>query len=160
MNDSLLHASTLIAALGCGLIAGVCFAFSTFVMRGLARLPSAQGIAAMQSINITAISPWFMTAFLGTAAICGLLLISALISPHQPGAFYRLVGSLLYVVGTILVTMAINVPRNNALAAIDPASADVDRHWGGFLSSWTTWNHVRSVAALAAAASFTIALEQ
>ncbi|GAB4198563.1 MAG: hypothetical protein Fur006_48470 [Coleofasciculaceae cyanobacterium] len=56
----------LFAALGCGLVAGVFFAFSTFVMSALARLQAAQGITAMQSINITAINPPFMVALFGT----------------------------------------------------------------------------------------------
>jgi uncharacterized membrane protein len=43
---------TVVAALGCGLNAGVFFAFSSFVMAALRRLPPAQGIAAMQSINV------------------------------------------------------------------------------------------------------------
>jgi len=47
--DRLLFIVTLLAALGCGLIAGVFFAFSTFVMKALARLPTSHGIAAMQS---------------------------------------------------------------------------------------------------------------
>jgi uncharacterized membrane protein len=68
MTDGFLFGLTLFAALGCGLVAGVFFAFSTFVMKALARLPAPQGIAAMQSINVIVINPWFMTAFLGTAA--------------------------------------------------------------------------------------------
>ena len=51
-TDQWLFALTLFAALGCGLIAGVFFAFSTFVMKALARLPSGEGMAAMQSINV------------------------------------------------------------------------------------------------------------
>src|SRR6476646_7433171 len=92
----------LFSALGCGLIAGVFFAFSTFVMSALARLPAAQGIAAMQAINITVINPWFMLAFLGTAATCVLLAIFSLLKWQQPGSSYWLVGSLLYLVGTFL----------------------------------------------------------
>ena len=72
--DQLLSVLTLVAALGCGLIAGVFFAFSTFVMRALARLSPSEGIAAMQSINITVLNPWFLGAFLGTAAACLLAL--------------------------------------------------------------------------------------
>ncbi len=51
--DHLLFVLKLFAALGCGLIAGVFFAFSSFVMNALARIQPTQGIAAMQSINIT-----------------------------------------------------------------------------------------------------------
>jgi len=47
---------TLVAALGAGLNGGVFFAFSTFVMPALSRLPASQGIAAMQSINVAAIN--------------------------------------------------------------------------------------------------------
>jgi uncharacterized membrane protein len=54
MLDGLLFVLTLFAALGCGLVAGVFFAFSTFVMKALARLPAEQGIAAMQAINAAA----------------------------------------------------------------------------------------------------------
>jgi uncharacterized membrane protein len=148
----------LFSALGCGLMAGVFFAFSTFVMRALARLPTAQGIAAMQSINITVLNPWFMIAFLGTAIACILLTISSLSKWHQPGAAYLLLGSLLYLVGTILVTIAFNVPLNDALAAFKPDSTDGANLWARYLTNWTIWNHVRTIAALVAAALFTIAL--
>ena len=75
VTNYLFFALKLLAALGCGLMAGVFFAFSAFVMNALARLPAAAGIAAMQSINITVINPLFMTVFLGTAANCKLLCI-------------------------------------------------------------------------------------
>ncbi len=156
--DYLLFALKLFAALGCGLIAGVFFAFSTFVMSALARLQPVQGIAAFQSINITVYNPWFMGAFLGTAAACIFLAVSSLLKWQQPGAAYLLVGSLLYLVGTVLVTIAFNVPLNDALAVVDPGSTEGASLWSSFLTNWTNWNHIRTAAALAAAASLTIAL--
>lgn len=148
----------LFAVLGCGLIAGVFFAFSTFVMKALAQQPSAQGIATMQSINITVINPWFMLVFLGTAAACIFLTISLLLKWHQPGVVYLLVGSLLYLVGTVGVTIAFNVPLNDALAIVKPDSPEGANLWVKYLTNWTIWNHVRTIAALAAAALLTIAL--
>lgn len=148
----------LFSALGCGLIAGVFFAFSTFVMKALAQQPPAQGIAVMQSISITVINPWFMTAFLGTAATCLFLVVSSLLKWHQSGAVYLLVGSLLYLIGTFLVTMVVNVPLNDALAIVKPDSAEGVSLWANYLTNWTFWNHVRTVAALAAAASLSISL--
>ena len=112
----------------------------------------------MQSINVAAVQPLFMAAFLGTAAACTLLAVSSLLRWHKPGASYLLAGSLLYLAGTFLVTILCNVPRNDALAAVDPASADGAGLWAGYITSWTAWNHVRTVAALAAAVSHTIAL--
>lgn len=156
--DPLFFALKLFAALGCGLVAGIFFAFSTFVLKALAQQPPAQGIAAMQAINITVINPWFMIAFLGTAVACLFLVVSSLLKWHQPGAAYLLVGSLLYLVGTLLVTIAFNVPLNDALATVEPGSTDGANLWASYLANWTTWNHIRTAAALAAAASLTIAL--
>jgi uncharacterized membrane protein len=147
-----------VAALGCGLMAGLFFAFSVSVMRALARLPSAEGIAAMQSINVAIINPVFLAAFFGTAAACVLVLIASLLRWHDPGAVYPLIAAALYLVGTFGVTMVFNVPRNRALASVAPANAASASLWTDYLSKWTAWNHIRAAAALAAAASLTLAL--
>ncbi|WP_290889540.1 hypothetical protein [Fischerella sp.] len=91
-SSTLFFVLKLFAALGCGLIAGVFFAFSTFVMSALARLQPAQGIAAFQSINITVYNPWFMGTFLGTAVACLFLAVSSLLKWQQPGAAYHCSG--------------------------------------------------------------------
>jgi uncharacterized membrane protein len=158
MAGSLGFVSTLIAALGCGLMAGVFFAFSSFVMKALARLSSAQGIAAMQAINVAVINTVFLGALFGTGALCVVLAVGALTGWQTPGAGYLLAGSVLYLAGDVLVTMAFNVPLNRGLAAVEPASAEGAAVWARYLERWTAWNHVRTVAALAAAACFTLAL--
>ena len=156
--DGLFFTFTLLAALGCGVMAGLFFAFSVSVMKALARLPSAEGIAAMQSINVAMINPVFLAVFLGTAVACLLVMIAALLRWHNPGAVYLLIGGALYLVGTFFVTLVFNVPKNNALASVAPANPESASLWADYLSKWTAWNHVRAAAALAAAASLTIAL--
>ena len=158
MTDDLLFVLTLASALGCGLVAGVFFGFSSFVMKGLARLPPAHGIAAMQSINVTAVTPPFMAALFGTALACVALAVAAPVRWGESDAIYLLVGSLLYLVGCIGVTIACNVPRNDALAAVDADSAAGAALWARYVPVWTAWNSVRTVASLAAAAALTIAL--
>jgi uncharacterized membrane protein len=158
MSDRLISGLIFISALGSGLIAGVFFAFSSFVMAALARLPAAQGVAAMQSINIVVINPLFLGALFGTAIACIALLVASVSGWSEPRAFYLLAGGLLYLLGTVLVTMVFNVPRNNALAAVDPGSAEAATLWVRYVTEWTAWNHVRGAAALAAAASFMLAL--
>ncbi|HEY9620897.1 MAG TPA: anthrone oxygenase family protein [Crinalium sp.] len=148
----------LVAALGCGLNAGVFFAFSTFVMPALARLQLPQGIAAMQSINITAINPLFMLALFGTAFACLFLAIAVLFKWQQPSDFYLLAGSLLYLVGAITVTIALNVPLNDALAIVKPDSPEGATLWAKYLTNWTFWNHIRTITSLAAAVLFTMVL--
>ncbi|HEY7465390.1 MAG TPA: anthrone oxygenase family protein [Dehalococcoidia bacterium] len=156
--DGWLGALTFATALGCGLVGGVFFAFSTFVMPALARLPAAQGIAAMQSINVAVITPSVMVPLFGTGAACLLLAVASLLTPSRPGRWLVLAGAVLYVAGTVLVTIVGNVPLNDSLAAVDAAGAEGARVWAFYLTAWTAWNHVRTIAALAAAAALTLAL--
>lgn len=69
---------TFVAALGSGLVGGISFAFSSFIMKALARVAPGQGIAAMQSINLTVVNIWFFAVFFGTGACCLVLGISSL----------------------------------------------------------------------------------
>ncbi|MGF1471183.1 MAG: DUF1772 domain-containing protein [Rubrobacteraceae bacterium] len=156
--SGLLYTATLITALGCGLNAGVLFAFSSFVMPALKRLTPAQGIAAMQSINVLAVTPPFMTVFFGTAVACLGLVVWAVLSWGEQSAVLVLAGGVHYLVGTIGVTVARNVPLNNGLAALYPQGAEATDRWNEYVRRWTAWNHLRVVAAFAAAAVLTIAL--
>jgi uncharacterized membrane protein len=149
--------SALVAALGCGLNAGVFFAFSSFVMPALSRLPPQQGIAAMQSVNAAAINVWFMGALFGTAALCVLVALGDVLRWGTGGVPLRLAGSLLYLVGAILLTVVFHVPRNKALASISPESAGAASIWRRYVQEWTAGNHVRAAASLLAAALLTVA---
>ena len=149
---------TLLAPLGSALIGDVFYAFSSFVMPALARLPAARGAAAMQSINVVVLNRSFLGVFFGTAAACALLALWSLFRLPERGALLRLVGAGLYVVGTIGVTRAFNVPRNDALAAVDADGADAASVWERYVAGWTAWNTVGTAAASAAAAAFTPSL--
>ena len=156
--DGVLTALTMITALGCGLSAGALFAFSSFVMPALARLPAPQGIAAMQSINVQAVTPVFMTALFGTAVACIALGIWAPADWDDSYGPWLLAGGVLYLAGTAGLTMAYHVPRNNALAKADPMSAEGAELWRRYLREWTAGNHVRVAAGVAAAAALTEAI--
>ncbi len=156
--DRLLTISTLLAALGSGLIAGAFFAFSSFVLGALARLPVPSGIAAMQSIIAAIKSPLFLAVFFGTAALAALLGIAAPLRWSEPGALYLLIGSLLYLNGPFGVTLLKNLPLNNKLAATKPEGKESARTWDEFRAVWGLWNHVRWIGALGASAAFILAL--
>lgn len=158
MIDRLVLVTTLVSAVGCGLMAGLFFAFSVAVMRALSRLPAAQGMAAMQSINVAILNPVFALVFFGTTASCVALAVAAPIT-DQTGTLWRVVGALLFVAGTFLVTVVINVPLNNALAEADAADPEGARLWEHYLSRWTAWNHVRTLAAGGATAAFVLTLQ-
>lgn len=158
MTHALVFALTLAAALGSGLVGGIFFAFSSFVMTALGRLPPPQGIAAMQAINVAVLNPLFFAVFFGTGLVSVALAILALADWSRAGSGYLLVGSLLYPLGSILVTMLANVPLNRALAAVEPESAEGAQCWARYRTAWTAWNHLRTVASLAAAAALMLAL--
>lgn len=131
-------------ALGAAVIGGSLFAFSSFVMPALARLDPAAGIRAMQQINAAAVTRSFIGVFLATAVACVGL---AVIQPDR----VRGAGAVLYVIGTFVLTMVVHVPRNDALATLDPTSVAAAAEWKHYVASWSSWNHVRTAAALLSA---------
>lgn len=147
-----------LGALSCGLVAGAFVAFSTFVMQGLAALPPAQGIAAMQSINVKALTVGFMTVFMGAAGLSAVVAVVTFVLWPDEGTVELLLGSALYLFGSFGVTIAANVPRNDALAKVDAEAPESAQHWRTYVREWTMWNHIRVGASLAASASFILAL--
>lgn len=153
----LITALTTAALLGAALMAGMFFAFSTFVMQALARVTPTSGIDVMQWINKTVINPWFLAAFFGTAILGVGLAIHGYRWDH-PSSVLLIVGGLLYVFGTFGVTVVFNVPMNNALEALEKTSEEAATYWQHYLSRWTFWNHVRTVAAVLATAALGLAM--
>jgi uncharacterized membrane protein len=156
--DSLLLVLTWVSALGAALIAGVFFGFSTFIMAALGHRPPAEGIAAMQAINLVVVRSGFIAVFFATAVTSAALAVCALLRWDDPRAIYWLAGAALYVIGTFVLTIVRNVPLNDELAAVDPASTAGAGVWSRYLSDWTWWNSVRTGASLAATAAFVLAL--
>jgi uncharacterized membrane protein len=148
--DTLRNALAVGAAVGCGLMAGIYFIFSTVVMPSLAQRPPSEAIRTMQAINVVIVNPLFLLIFLGTAAASLGLVIVGLVSP-EPGAHVdAIVAGALYLVGSIVVTAAVNVPRNDAVDALDPAVPGSADAWLSYLGEWTAWNHVRTISCVAA----------
>ncbi len=149
--NSIVSVAVVAALLGSALVGGVFFAFSSFVMKALARLPSKEGIAAMQSINVVVINPSFLGLFVGTAVLSVVVAALTLFEWSHPSALLLLCGAICYIAGTFLVTVMGNVPLNNQLAATEPTSPDAATLWEHYLLRWTRWNHLRTLAAFTAA---------
>lgn len=149
---------TMLATLGCALMSGVFFAFSTFVMKGLGRIPANEGIAAMQSINQVVPGSVFGAAFVITPLLCLAAMIGAIRQWNEAGSIYILAGSIIYLLTALAVTLVFNIPLNNSLAEIAvnaPGGADF---WINYRNSWNWWNHVRTVGSLASTVAFIFAL--
>ena len=116
--DQLFILLIILCALGSGAIGGVFFAFSNFVMPALARIAPAEGIHAMQAINVTVLNRLFLGTFMGTGLLSIAAIVVALLRWDGPGSLCIVLGGGTYVLGSILVTMRGNVPLNNALMRI------------------------------------------
>ena len=160
MADTLITALLWFSIVACGLLAGLYFAFSAFVMTAFARIDVPAGVAAMNSINRVIQRSLFMPLFAGSSLSSLALAVIGALHWGEAGACAALAGGVIYFVGMFVVTMLFNVPRNNALDASDPATAEGQALWARFLKEWTAWNHVRTLASTAALVLFVIALGQ
>lgn len=152
---------TSLAAIASAAAAGMMYVFSTFVMRGLDRTGPVSAITAMRGINVEANSNGpFLLAYLGAALLAAAVGAVAVIQIRQPGSGWLLAGAAFGVLGAI-ITIAFNVPLNNHLDTVDPTSlsvADAAREWADYLSTWTAWNHARTVTAIIASALMLLGL--
>ncbi len=153
---TLLTLLIVLAALGSGLVAGVFFAFSTFIMRALGETSGGSGIEAMQRINRVILRSPFIPLFMGTAIVSVVLAAWGLILLDAARAVLLSAGALLYVVGSFLLTIRCNVPLNNALDRVAPQ--DAGEIWQRYLLRWTQWNHARTLASALAMVCFMLAL--
>ena len=132
------------AMISSGLMAGIYFAFSGFIMRSFTSLPAEHAVSAMNAINTTILRSWFMPLFWGSTLVSGLMIIVGLWQWGEPGAPGAMVAGAVYLVGMFLVTAFRNVPLNHALANV---SGERGRTiWHAYLTRWTRWNTVRVLA--------------
>ncbi len=155
--DQLFILLVIVCALGSGAIGGVFFAFSNFVMPALARIAPAEGIHAMQAINVTVLNRLFLGTFMGTGVLSLAAIAVALLRWDGLGSLCAVLAGATYILGSILVTMRGNVPLNNALMRAQ-ADALGEATWRGYVRDWTKWNTVRTIACFVAMVLFIVAL--
>ncbi len=136
------------AALSSGLIAGIYFAFSTFIMRAFATLHPSHAVMAMNAINKGILRSLFMPLFFGSTISAVLLIITALINLEANHSGLVLLAGAIYFFGMFACTAVFNVPLNNALAKLDTNNTEAHQVWAHYLKTWTRWNHVRTASAL------------
>lgn len=147
--EQVITATLWFAAISVGIMAGVYFTFSVFVMQSLDALERPAGMVAMQSINRIILRSLFLPLFFTSSLACLLLAVFGLMQWSSAGAWQMVIGGALYIVGMLVVTMIGNVPLNNALEATDAAGPDAEAMWRRYLQRWLPWNHVRTVSCTA-----------
>jgi uncharacterized membrane protein len=161
MNTSPFVVLTSIAALFSAAAGGMMYVFSTFVMRGLDRTGPVDAITAMRGINVAANSnPVFLLGYFGATILALVVGVIAAIQLRQPGSWVVLVGAVLAILAAV-ITMTFSVPLNNHLDTVNPvglSAADAAREWQAYFSTWTAWNHVRTVTSFAGAVLMLVGL--
>ena len=134
------------ATLTTGLIGGFFYAYACSVTLGLALLPDAQYVEAMQSINATVRNGVFAVSFFGAALT--LLLALAVHVPRLTTLRFLLIAAacVLYIGGGFMLTMLVNVPMNEELARVgDVAPGTLAEVRTDYEDPWNSWNWVRTV---------------
>jgi len=150
MLDSAVTLTVAVAALGAGLMAGVYFAFSGFIMRSFDQLGFEQATNAMNAINRIILRSWFMVVFFGSTLLYLVLSAIALLNADLAGRWLLFATGLIYVVGMFVCTAMFNVPLNNRLAKEHDNDNIKSATWNLYFRQWTRWNHLRSVCSLVA----------
>jgi uncharacterized membrane protein len=150
MYASMIALLLTIAAIGAGLMAGVYFAFSGFIMRSLDRLDAENAVDAMNTINEVILRSWFMPLFFGTSLLYLLLAVLALFDWSDPNAPLLLTAGLTYFGGMFVCTVFFNVPLNNRLAKVKGGDIDKIQLWSHYYKYWSRWNHLRTASSLMA----------
>lgn len=145
------------ALVGTAMMGGLFFAFGTTVMSSLERLPAGQGATVMNLINVRIQNPLFLLLFVGTALACLALAVLAFVN-DTPGRWWQLAGAALYLVGVIVISIAVNIPLNDKLATLDPNSAAGAAEWANYLVRWNPTNNLRAVACALAVICFGLTL--
>jgi len=148
MSSSLITALLWAAALGSGLIAGIYFGFSTFIMKAFNKIEAPHTVAAMNSINEVITRSLFMPLFFGSTMVSLLLVIVAISNWNEAGSVIMLTAGLVYFFGMFVCTVIFNVPLNNRLAKIEATDSNVGQVWLHYRKYWTRWNHLRTVSSL------------
>ena len=144
---------TLIAAtLLCSLVAGFVFAFAVVAMPGIKSLGDGEFLRAFRVMDrvIQNNQPLFLLVWVGSAVA---LVAAALLGFAQldvTGRALMVAALLVYLLGVQLPTVAINIPLNNTVQALDLDGMDqaaLESARRAFEPRWTYWNSFRTVFA-------------
>jgi uncharacterized membrane protein len=152
MSDVLREAVLIAATLTMGLMAGVFGIYSNAIMPGLRRTDDRTFVAAFQLIDRAIINPAFMATFLGALVLTALAALLHLAGEGRSLLPWLVAALVLYLV-VFVVTIRVNVPRNNEIKAAGDVDRLTDLHSVRERfdeARWVGWNHVRAFASILA----------
>ena len=147
------------ATITTGLMAGLLYAYACSVMIGLSRTDDRTFVDVMQRINVAIVNGWFLISFLGALVFTTLAAVLHMRGDGRP-VLPWIVAALVLYLAALVITIGVNIPLNNAVAAAgDPDRiADLAAVRERFEATWVRWNIVRAAASTAAFGCLTWAL--
>ncbi len=150
MNDLIVNILVIVAAIGAGLMAGLYYAFSAFIMKSFDQIGSSNAVVAMNSINEVILRSSFMLLFFGSTILFALLIAVGIFYETTSASWLLISAGLIYVIGMFVCTAAFNVPLNNQLAAVGDEKQERYELWNLYYTNWTRWNSLRAFCSLGA----------
>ncbi|WP_179380469.1 anthrone oxygenase family protein [Jannaschia marina] len=143
--NTLLACAAVTSLLFTGAIFGFFYAWWCSVMWGFDVADPRVAIAAMQAANAEVRNAAFAPAFFGTPVVLALTAALAW-GVSREAALVFAAGALLYLVGGMGLTLAVNVPMNEALAevAVPEDAAAARAIWADYSGPWQHWNLART----------------
>lgn len=129
-----------------GAIFGFFYAWICSTMWGLDAIDPRVAIQAMQGMNASVRNVIFAPAFFGTPVVMILTGVLAFLSARRAAGWAFLSGGVVYLLGGVVLTATINVPMNEALAAISvPETQDAAAIiWADYSPRWQIYNQIRT----------------
>lgn len=152
-----------LATVLCSLVAGFLFAFGVVIMPGIRNLADREFILAFQEVDgiIQRGQPLFVLVWLGSALA---LAVGLALGIGQLGGIERLLlvaAGALHFLGVQLPTVAVNVPLNNELQAVDVDKTDENALRSArqrFERRWNRSNLLRTVLSVLSAGALAVLL--
>jgi len=131
-----------------GAIFGIFYAWVCSTMWGLDETDPRVAIAAMQAMNASVRNAFFFPAFFVTPIVAAVTGVAMRVSGRRPASWWFFATACVYLIGGLVLTMAINVPMNRELAdlAIPSTVDEARRIWGDYSGPWQSWNTIRTIA--------------
>ncbi len=153
MEYSFKISSLFLAILLTGLSAGLFFAWEVSVIPGTKQVSDRTYLDTMQSINRAIFNPGFYTIFFGSLLLLSISSYSQYREVVNGSFWLILTATLIYLIGTIGVTVFGNVPMNEALDAVnlsDLNSTEARHTRMDYEAKWNQWHTIRTVCAVLA----------
>jgi uncharacterized membrane protein len=134
-----------VGLVGLTMVTGLFWGWTFSVMPGLRSVDDRTYVAAMQSINRAILNPIFLVAFVGTLAVLATAAFTTFSVGDTRRAWWITAAAVSYAFGVFGITVAGNVPLNDALDTFVPTGSDDAAFAAARRAYEGPWNRLHSI---------------